>query len=108
VSDSEPQSEPVVGQARWASKGRLYIRKYLFGFFGLRSGIHNRNSQEQAEKALRQYLGAMLKDLASQKECRIEEGHLMSDHVYILIAIPPVRRLRLSPASGAFLVYVRH
>ena len=34
-------------------------------------------------------MGEMLKDLASQKECKIEEGHLMSDHVHILISIPP-------------------
>jgi putative transposase len=27
--------------------------------------------------------------LAKQKESRIEEGHLMSDHVHMLIAIPP-------------------
>jgi putative transposase len=27
--------------------------------------------------------------LAVQKESRIEEGHLMSDHVHMLIAIPP-------------------
>ena len=40
-------------------------------------------------KELRQYLGPMLKDLALQKECKIEEGHLMSDHVHILISIPP-------------------
>ena len=40
-------------------------------------------------KELRQYLGSLLKDLASQKECTIVEGHLMSDHVHILIAIPP-------------------
>jgi putative transposase len=38
---------------------------------------------------LRKYLGATLKDLALQKECTIEEGHLMSDHVHILISIPP-------------------
>jgi putative transposase len=35
------------------------------------------------------HLGATLKDLALQKECTIEEGHLMSDHVHILISIPP-------------------
>ncbi|NOU22098.1 MAG: IS200/IS605 family transposase [Methyloglobulus sp.] len=40
-------------------------------------------------KELRQYLGSLLKDLASQKECKIEEGHLMSDHAHILISIPP-------------------
>ena len=37
----------------------------------------------------RKYLGDVLKELASQKECRILEGHLVSDHVHILIAIPP-------------------
>jgi putative transposase len=31
----------------------------------------------------------MLKDLASQKESKILEGHLMLDHVHILISIPP-------------------
>ena len=45
--------------------------------------------QKSLYKELRQYLGSMLKDLASQKECRIEEGHLMSDHAHILISIPP-------------------
>jgi putative transposase len=40
-------------------------------------------------KELRPYLGNVLKDLASQKECTIQEGHLMSDHVHILISIPP-------------------
>ena len=27
--------------------------------------------------------------MAEQKECRIEEGHLLSDHVHIMISIPP-------------------
>jgi putative transposase len=40
-------------------------------------------------KDLREYLGVTLKDLALQKECKIEEGHLMPDHVHILISIPP-------------------
>ena len=34
-------------------------------------------------------MGSMLKELALQKECKIEEGHLMSNHVHILISIPP-------------------
>jgi putative transposase len=34
-------------------------------------------------------LGELLKDLAAQKECKILEGHLVSDHVHILISIPP-------------------
>ena len=40
-------------------------------------------------KELRQYLGEIFRDLASQKGCSIIEGHLMSDHVHILISIPP-------------------
>jgi len=35
------------------------------------------------------HLGEVLRHLAAQKESRIEEGHLMSDHVHMLIAIPP-------------------
>ena len=38
---------------------------------------------------LRKYLGEVLRDLARQKESRIEEGHLMKDHVHILVSIPP-------------------
>jgi putative transposase len=34
-------------------------------------------------------LGEVFKRLAEQKESRIEEGHLMSDHVHMLISIPP-------------------
>jgi putative transposase len=38
---------------------------------------------------LRQYLGAVFRKLAEQKESRIEEGHLLPDHVHMMIAIPP-------------------
>jgi len=40
-------------------------------------------------RELRKYLGEMFRHLAQQKECRIEEGHLLVDHVYMLISIPP-------------------
>ena len=40
-------------------------------------------------KALRQHLGPVLRELAAQKECGIEEGHLCPDHVHMLIKIPP-------------------
>jgi putative transposase len=49
-------------------------------------------------KELRQYLGEMFRDLASQKECTIEEGHLMSDHVHLLVMIPP--KLSISSYVG--------
>ena len=38
---------------------------------------------------LRPYLGEVLRRLAAQKESRIEEGHLMPDHVHMMISIPP-------------------
>jgi putative transposase len=38
---------------------------------------------------LRTHLGAVFRKLAQQKESSIEEGHLMPDHVHMLISIPP-------------------
>lgn len=38
---------------------------------------------------LRKHLGEVFRRLAEQKECWIEEGHLMPDHVHMMIAIPP-------------------
>ena len=38
---------------------------------------------------LRRNFGEVFRRLAAQRECRIEEGHLMSDHVHMMIAIPP-------------------
>ena len=38
---------------------------------------------------LRRYLGDVFPKLVAQKESRIEEGHLLTDHVHMLIAIPP-------------------
>jgi putative transposase len=38
---------------------------------------------------VRKHLGEVFHRLAAQKESRIEEGHLLPDHVHMLIAIPP-------------------
>ena len=38
---------------------------------------------------LRQHLGEVSHRLAEQKEYQIEEGHLLADHVHIMISIPP-------------------
>ena len=40
-------------------------------------------------KELRQHLGEVFKRLAEQKESRVEEGHLLADHVHMMISIPP-------------------
>lgn len=38
---------------------------------------------------LRRHLGKLFRELALQKESRVEEGHLMADHVHMLMTIPP-------------------
>ena len=38
---------------------------------------------------LRVHLGEVFRKLAGQKESRVEEGHLMPDHVHMLLSIPP-------------------
>ncbi len=38
---------------------------------------------------LRRHLGELFRRLAEQKQCKIEEGHLMADHVHMMISIPP-------------------
>ena len=45
--------------------------------------------RETLYRELRRYLGEVFRGLAEQKESRIEEGHLMADHVHMMIAIPP-------------------
>ncbi len=46
-------------------------------------------SEESAIRKLRPHLGEVFKKLAAQKESQILEGHLMGDHVHMLIFIPP-------------------
>ena len=38
---------------------------------------------------VRRELGPIIRDLARQKESIVEEGHLMADHVHMLLSIPP-------------------
>ncbi len=47
-----------------------YRKKTIFGF-------------------IRKELKEVFHRLAGQKECKIEEGYLMQDHVHMLISIPP-------------------
>ena len=37
----------------------------------------------------RVHLGEVSRRLAEQKENWVEEGHLMSDHVHMMLSIPP-------------------
>ena len=38
---------------------------------------------------IRRYLGSLFHELASQRNCKILEGHMIQDHVHMLIKIPP-------------------
>lgn len=64
-----------LSHARWECKYHVvfipkYRRKVLFG-------------------QIRRELGEVFRRLAEQKESWIEEGHLMSDHVHMMVSIPP-------------------
>jgi putative transposase len=64
-----------LSHTRWECKYHVvfipkYRRKVLFGH-------------------IRRELGDVFRRLAEQKESRIEEGHLMADHVHMMISIPP-------------------
>ena len=37
----------------------------------------------------RKHLGEVFRELSIQKESRVVEGHLMPDHVHMLVSIPP-------------------
>ena len=64
-----------LNHSKWECKYHVvfipkYRRKHLYG-------------------QLRQDLREVFRRLAMQKKSRIEEGHLMPDHVHMLVSIPP-------------------
>lgn len=48
---------------------------------------------------LRRHLGEVFHRLAVQKESKIEEGHLMLDHVHMMLSIPPKYAVSQSPSE---------
>jgi len=64
-----------LSHSRWECKYHVvfipkYRRKVLYGH-------------------IRKELGEVFHTLARQRECLIEEGHIMPDHVHMMISIPP-------------------
>ena len=49
---------------------------------------------------LRRHLGEVFRKLALQKESKVEEGHLMADHVHMPLSIPPKYGGRRSSATS--------
>lgn len=69
------QDEQSLSRTRWGCKFRLvWIPKYW---------------KKVLNGELRKYLGKVFRELARQKESKVLEGHLMADHVHMLISIPP-------------------
>ena len=40
-------------------------------------------------QGLRKHLGEVFRELCRQRECVVLEGHLMADHVHMLVSLPP-------------------
>ena len=52
-------------------------------------GVYTEVSEEGVVWAVKAGAGGMFRELAQQKESEIMEGHLMVDHVHMLISVPP-------------------
>jgi len=64
-----------LSHSRWDCKYHLvfvpkYRRKKLYG-------------------EIRKFLGILFHELASHRSCKILEGHMVQDHVHMIISIPP-------------------
>lgn len=69
------EDERSLRHTRWECKYHVvwipkYRRKTLYG-------------------QLRKYLGEVMRKLAIQRESMVIEGHMMQDHIHMLISIPP-------------------
>ena len=64
-----------LNHTKWECKCRLvFIPKYR---------------RKALSKEFRRHLGEVFRQLAKHIESPIEEGHLLSDHVHMMIGIPP-------------------
>jgi putative transposase len=52
-------------------------------------GLHPEGSAKDVYLELRRHLGEVFRRLALQRESKVEEGHVMPDHVHMLLSIPP-------------------
>ena len=48
-----------------------------------------KNRRKKLYGKIRSYLGPVFRELARQRSCEILEGHIVGDHVHMLIKIPP-------------------
>ena len=69
------KDEDTIAHTKWECKYHIvfipkYRKKVLYG-------------------KIRGELGKIFQTLSKQRESRIEEGHLVKDHVHMLVSIPP-------------------
>ena len=48
-----------------------------------------KSRRKALSQELRRHRGEVCRALAEQKECRIEEGHVLGEHVHRLLSMPP-------------------
>ena len=51
--------------------------------------VHSEVSPKAMYGGLRQELGEVFRRLAAHRESEVEEGHLLPDHVHMMMSIPP-------------------
>lgn len=51
--------------------------------------LHSEVPETDAVRCAPQARGGLFRELAKQRESSVEEGHLMPDHVHMLLKIPP-------------------
>src|SRR3984885_10051480 len=66
-----------------------FVHRGLSHSFPMRCFVKRIAATDRPVSALPSALGEVFRKLAQQKESRIEEGHLMPDHVHMMISIPP-------------------
>lgn len=54
-------------------------------------GVDTEVPEETLYGELRKYLGETFRDLAVQKECNVIEGHILPDHLHMLVSVPSMR-----------------
>jgi len=48
-----------------------------------------KNRRKVMYGSIRKELGTIIRELAEHKESKVEEGHLLADHVHMMLMIPP-------------------
>lgn len=75
--ESKLNGKESLAHAKWACKYHVvFIPKYR---------------RQALFRELRTELGGVFRRMAEQQDSRVEEGHLMEEHVHMLLSIPPKR-----------------